>query len=293
MPWLQLIFETTEAQTPIIADSLSELGALAVTLEDAADQPLYEPPPGETPLWSQSRVAGLFEATVDIADIIDQLTTILAPAPLPPWRSKPLEDKDWVREWMDSYHPIAFGQRLWIVPSWRKPPQPDAVNILLDPGLAFGTGTHATTALCLEWLDQHLQKDMTVIDYGCGSGILAIAATLLGAKQVIAIDNDPQALLATRQNAEKNSVQDKTTVCAPSTYNTESVDLLLANILAQPLTELAELFSGLVKPGGQIVLSGILREQAAAVTNAYLPWFDIKPLVEKEDWVRLDGQRKA
>ena len=291
MPWIQLIFETQDLQTQALADALSDAGALAVTLQDGADQPLFEPLPGATPLWSQTRVIGLFEANIDIDGVAQQISAQLASGPLPPWRAEALEDKDWEREWMDSYQPIPFGKRLWIVPSWHTPPQPDAVNILLDPGLAFGTGTHPTTALCLEWLDAHLQPGIDVIDYGCGSGILAIAALLLGAEKAIAVDNDPQALLATRSNAENNGVLGQLAITAPAQLGTPCVDLLLANILAQPLIELAGHFAELVKPGGDIVLSGILKEQAAAVSAAYAPWFDMAPASARDDWVRLAGQR--
>jgi ribosomal protein L11 methyltransferase len=291
MPWIQLIFETEESQTQTLSDALTELGALAVTLQDGANQPLFEPPPGTTPLWSQTRVVGLFDANIDIEHLTQKLSAHLAPRPLPAWRAEPLEDKDWEREWMDNYQPIRFGERLWIVPSWHTPPHPEAVNILLDPGLAFGTGTHPTTALCLEWLDAHLQPGIDVIDYGCGSGILAIAALLLGAEKAIAVDNDPQALLATRNNAEHNGVLQHLVIAAPAQLGTPCVDLLLANILAQPLIELAAHFANLVKPGGQIVLSGILREQADSVSSAYTPWFDMAPATVREDWVRLSGRR--
>ena len=292
MPWLQLTFETTETQTEALTELLSQNGALAVTLEDAADQPLFEPPPGETPLWSRSRVTGLFDADIDVDNTIKQITTSLAPDPLPPWRSSPLEDKDWEREWMDSYHPICFGRRLWIIPSWHDAPEPDAVNILLDPGLAFGTGTHATTALCLEWLDEHLQPGISVIDFGCGSGILAIAAIKLGASHVIAVDNDPQALIASRANAEKNAVLNDIKIIAPNAVDSTQVDLLVANILAQPLIELADYFATLIKPDGRIVLSGILEQQAEDVVQAYQHAFEMEPAVTRDDWVRLSGTRR-
>jgi ribosomal protein L11 methyltransferase len=193
---------------------------------------------------------------------------------------------------MDNYHPIAFGQRLWIVPSWRQAPDPTAINIKLDPGLAFGTGTHATTALCLEWLDQHLQGAPRVIDFGCGSGILAIAAAKLGSAEVYAVDNDPQALIATRANAEKNGLVDNIRVSTPDAVPQQTVNILLANILAQPLIDLAPKLSGLVKAQGDIVLSGILEDQAQDVINAYTPFFIMDPMVKKDDWVRLHGIRR-
>jgi len=176
-----------------------------VTFQDAADQPLFEPPPGATPLWQATRVVGLFSHDADIPAVLERLAAALAPAPLPEWHLNPLEDRDWVRAWMDDFRPMRFGERLWIIPGEADPPEADAVNIRLDPGLAFGTGTHPTTAMCLRWLDAHPPADQTVIDYGCGSGILAIAAARLGATRVIGVDTDPQALLATADNAWRRS----------------------------------------------------------------------------------------
>lgn len=295
MPWLQLTFEITPEDAEHFSDLLTRAGASAITLQDSADQPLYEPPPGETPLWSRTRVIGLFEATVDVDNIVEQIRQALSPEPLPDWRVSPLEDKDWEREWMDNFKPMAFGERLWIVPSWTTPPKPDATNILLDPGLAFGTGTHPTTALCLQWLDEHsrtvnFQYD-EVIDYGCGSGILAIAAALLGANHVWAVDNDPQALIATRDNAEKNGVTHCIEAILPDALPDIPVPLLLANILAGPLMALAENFARHVSPCGYIVLSGILNEQAEQVSACYEPWFVMDPPVCQEEWIRLTGKR--
>jgi len=254
-----------------------------VTLQDGADQPLYEPPPGETPLWSATRIIGLFEADADMMTITAQLATRLEMDELPPWRVSPLEDKDWEREWMDNFHPMRFGERLWIVPSWHTAPDGDAVNILLDPGLAFGTGTHPTTALCLQWLDEHGADHPEVIDYGCGSGILAVAALKLGAGHVWAVDNDPQALIATRDNATKNQLTGHIDTIAPARLPEQPVRLLLANILAQPLLELAEKFSRLVEPGGHIVL----------FTRHYTQWFDMAPAAQQEEWMRLSGVPRA
>jgi ribosomal protein L11 methyltransferase len=194
MSWIQVLFDTSADEAPRLADALEELNAEAVSFFDAEDQPLYEPPLGTTPLWNRTRVSGLYEAGCDMDTILAELARRLAPQPLPPYRLEPLADRDWIRAWMDSFKPMRFGQRLWIVPSWHEPPDAQGVNILLDPGLAFGTGTHPTTRLCLEWLDSHPPAAAQVIDYGCGSGILAIAAALLGAAQVWATDNDPQAL---------------------------------------------------------------------------------------------------
>lgn len=291
MPWLQLTFETTPEDAEQFSDLLSEAGAGAVTFLDSADQPLYEPPVGETPLWSHTRVMGLFDAAADINQVIEQISAELAPASLPDWRISPLEDKDWEREWMDNFKPMSFGARLWIVPSWTKPPQQEAINILLDPGLAFGTGTHPTTALCLQWLDEHGASFDEVIDYGCGSGILAVAAALLGAKHVWAIDNDPQALIATSDNAIKNDVSEAIESTLPDTLPDIKTPLLLANILAQPLMDFAEHFAQHVSPGGHIVLSGILSDQAEQVASCYRPWFEMDAPVLQNEWVRLTGIR--
>jgi len=292
MPWLQLILECSADDAPLYSDLLSEQGAAAVTMVDSADQPLFEPAVGTTPLWNNTRVVGLFETDVDLDAVLLELAAARAPEPLPPLRIEQLEDKDWNRAWMDTFQPMRFGNKVWIVPSWHTPPDADGVNILLDPGLAFGTGTHPTTRLCLEWLDGHPPRGAQVIDYGCGSGILAIAAALLGAGSVLCIDNDPQALIATRDNAERNKVEGKLVALLPESTPETVCDLLLANILAGPLMDLAEKFSRLVHAGGQVVLSGILPEQAEAVRESYLPWFEMAAPVEHDGWIRLEGQRK-
>ncbi|MEW5756776.1 MAG: 50S ribosomal protein L11 methyltransferase [Pseudomonadota bacterium] len=290
MPWIQLKIDSDKTHAEKLADLLSELGAAAVTLEDRADQPIFEPPPGATPLWQDVCVVGLFAAEADPRAIITQLERQSGLALV--WQASPLEDKDWERAWMDNYHPIQFGPRLWICPSWSAPPDPSAINLMLDPGLAFGTGTHPTTALCMQWLDAHPPQDLEVIDFGCGSGILAIAALLLGAKHCVGVDIDPQALYASRMNAEKNAVADRLTLCLPPQAPRAPADLLIANILANPLIELASHFGTLVRPGGHLVLSGILREQAEQVSRAYQPHFEMQAPVIKEDWVRLEGRRK-
>jgi len=227
-----------------------------------------------------------------MAAITSALAAQLEVDELPPWRVSPLEDKDWEREWMDSFQPMRFGEHLWIVPSWHAAPDDDAVNILLDPGLAFGTGTHPTTALCLQWLDKHGADHPEVIDYGCGSGILAVAALKLGAGHVWAVDNDPQALIASRDNAAKNAVTERIDTVAPARLPEQPVRLLLANILAQPLMELAEKFARLVEPGGHIVLSGILEHQAEGISRHYTQWFDMAPAAQQEEWIRLSGRRR-
>jgi ribosomal protein L11 methyltransferase len=292
MPWLQLELEANPANAEHLSELLQAAGAGAVTLQDMADEPLFEPPPGATPLWNSTRVTGLFAADTDIPAILASLEQQLEPAPLPPWHLNPLEDRDWIRAWMDNFQPMQFGKQLWICPSGFTPPVPEAINIQLDPGLAFGTGTHPTTAMCLRWLDAHPPRDMRVIDYGCGSGILGIAACKLGARQVIAVDTDPQALLATQANAEKNHVADCIQAYLPADFLPEPVPLLLANILAGPLHSLAPHFAELVTPGGQLVLSGILTEQAEELRHQYQAAFDIKLVAQQEEWVCLAGQRR-
>ncbi len=292
MPWLQLELEAKPDNAEQLSELLDAAGAAAVTLQDAADQPLYEPPLGTTPLWNTTRVIGLFDTEADIPAVLASVQQQLAPVPLPVWHLNPLEDRDWIRAWMDNFQPMRFGERLWICPTGFSPPQPEAVNILLDPGLAFGTGTHPTTAMCLRWLDAHPPGGMRVIDYGCGSGILGIAACKLGARQVIGVDTDPQALLATHDNAEKNRVGDCIKAYLPADFPADPVPLLLANILAGPLQSLAPRFTELVTPAGHIVLSGILAEQADSVLHHYQAAFDIKVVAQQEEWVCLAGQRR-
>ncbi len=290
MPWLQLTFYSTKEKAEALADLLSEAGAAAVTMQDAADQPLYEPPPGATPLWQLTNVVGLFEESTDGDSVVQQLQAQWQ-GEFPDYRSEVLQDQDWERAWMDDFKPMRFGERLWIVPSWHEPPEGDTVNILLDPGLAFGTGTHPTTRLCLEWLDGHEIEGKTVIDYGCGSGILALAAALLGAASVIGVDNDPQALVATLDNAARNGVTIR--VYLPKEAPQEPVDILVANILAGPLIELAPRLAALVREGGDITLSGILPEQAEGVASAYSEWFAMQLAVEHDGWIRLEGTKRA
>ena len=290
MPWLQLRITSQRQQAQSIEDGLLDAGALSVTLEDNADQPILEPGLGETPLWDSTRITGLFDATVDTQKIDQQLTALLTNTES---RWELLEDKDWEREWMANYHPIQCGNRLWICPSWQTPPAPEAVNLLLDPGLAFGTGTHPTTFLCLQWLDRLNLQDKHIIDYGCGSGILAIAALLLGAKTATGIDIDPQALIATNDNATRNHINPvRINTFFPEKSPNESADIVIANILAGPLTELAQTLAALTRPGGLLCLSGIMQSQADIVMQSYAQWFDFDPVASKEEWVRLTAIRR-
>ena len=292
MPWVQLKLRIASPLADRLEARLSELGAVAVTMTDAEDQPLFEPPIGTTPLWDNTIITGLFPAETDGRALIEQLQARLGNTPLPDWKVEILEDQDWTRVWMDSFKPMRFGQHLWICPSTYTPPEPTAINILLDPGLAFGTGTHPTTAMCLTWLDAFPPTGKSVIDYGCGSGILALAAGKLGAQSILAIDNDPQALTATRSNAGQNGLSDLIETCLPEQFTPAEVDLLLANILAGPLHELAERFAALVKPGGQLVLSGLLDNQAEAIIQTYRPWFDVSLYLQQEEWICLHGKRR-
>jgi ribosomal protein L11 methyltransferase len=296
-----LVFESDRTRAPALEDALLEIGALSVTLQDSADEPVFEPGVGETPLWQATRVLALFEMTPEAAPAeIDALATTLVVelqqlVPLPAWRAEHLQDQAWERAWMADFQPMRFGQRLWICPSWTEAPDPTGVVLALDPGLAFGTGTHPTTALCLEWLDGQPLQDCTVIDYGCGSGILGIAALLLGARQVVAVDNDPQALIATRANAERNHITpERLITCLPGELPAAfTADVMVANILAGPLQSLAPLLTGLTSRNGRIALSGILAEQADAVAAAYRPAFELAPIARREEWVRIDGVRPA
>ncbi|MBI2380511.1 MAG: 50S ribosomal protein L11 methyltransferase [Gammaproteobacteria bacterium] len=298
MPWLQLKLRTQKAAADALSDRLSDLGADAVTYLDAEDQPILEPGPGETPLWSEVVVVGLWDAEADMDSVLLELAADPLWAKVEHSALEPLEDKDWIREWMDQFHPIRFGQRLWIVPSWREAPDPSAVNILLDPGLAFGTGTHPTTALCLEYLDDLAARGVlagqSCIDFGCGSGILAIAGLKLGAAHFVGVDNDPQAILATRENAARNSVPESALdIVLPPQFSDAPADGLVANILAGPLRELAPRFASLVKPGGWLALSGILESQAEELLAIYGQWFEMDPPALREEWVRLSGTRRA
>lgn len=293
MSWLQLRITTGRAQAEAVEEALLAAGAVSVTMEDNADQPILEPALGETPLWNELRITGLFSADTDTLQAITLATASYGDT-LPHYRWEILEDKDWEREWMANFHPMRFGRRLWICPSWQQPPSPQAVNLLLDPGLAFGTGTHPTTALCLQWLDGCDLDGKIVVDYGCGSGILGIAALLLGAQQVIAIDNDPQALIATQDNAARNHIDSaRISTYLPADAPTQlQADLVVANILAGPLAELAPVINALTTPGGQLALSGIISSQAEQLSQHYQTWFSMDPAVSEQDWVRLTGIKR-
>jgi ribosomal protein L11 methyltransferase len=292
MSWLQLRLAITPEQAEPMEDLLLGLGAVSVTFMDAEDQPIFEPDLGTTPLWQHTHLLALFEADTERQSLINQLQQLWR-QPLPEHQFEDIADQDWERSWMDNFQPMRFGQRLWIVPSWHEAPDPQAVNLLLDPGLAFGTGTHPTTALCLEWLDGQQLQGLQVIDFGCGSGILAIAALLLGAEQVVGTDIDPQALEASRDNAQRNQLADERfPLYLPEAMPAEPADLLVANILAGPLVSLAPQLTSLVRPGGRIALSGILAEQTDEILAAYENAFELDPVAEKDGWIRVSGVRR-
>ena len=293
MPWIQLRVTTTEDKAEQVSDMLQGWGAQAVSFVDAHDTPIYEPMPGEVIYWTNTVVVGLFDAGHPMEQVISKLKQVAFFKDHVDYKLEQLEDKDWEREWMDNFHPIKFGERLWVCPSWRDIPDPGAVNVMLDPGLAFGTGTHPTTALCMQWLDQHIQPEQTVVDFGCGSGILGIAALKLGAKRVVGIDIDPQAIEASTANAARNNVSGQIELYLPKDQPQLQADVVVANILAGPLAELSQIISAYVKPGGLLALSGILQSQAQSVMAAYQPEFCFEPIAEQEEWVRLSARKNA
>ncbi len=298
MPWQQLKIELNADTLETVEQYLLDKGSLSVSYLDAEDQPIFQEEPGAIPLWDRITLLSLFDAEKDLEDILAwlrQQDAIFNKAEL---CAEILADQDWERSWMTDFKAMQFAEKLWICPSWQSPPDPDAVNIMLDPGLAFGSGSHATTSLCLQWLSQQDLGKSVVIDYGCGSGILAIAAVLLGAQSVIAIDNDPQAITATEDNSQRNNLDpSRISAYLPEDFraaNSEfTADILLANILAEPLLQLAPRFAELLKTGGKIVLSGLLENQAEEILHRYESWFDMDEPCINEDWVRLSGVRRG
>ncbi|WP_323085261.1 50S ribosomal protein L11 methyltransferase [Providencia alcalifaciens] len=290
MPWIQIRLNSNAKDAEALGDELMETGSVSVTFQDSHDTPVFEPLPGETRLWGDTDVIGLYDAETDMKWVVAQLENSPLLGAGFVHKIEQIEDKDWEREWMDNFHPMRFGQRLWICPSWRDVPDPTAVNVMLDPGLAFGTGTHPTTSLCLEWLDGLDLEGKTVIDFGCGSGILAIAALKLGAVRAIGIDIDPQAILASRDNAQRNGVSERLSLYLPKDQPQDlQADVVVANILAGPLRELAPMISVLPRAGGHLGLSGVLASQAEGVADAYRADFNIDPVAEKDEWCRITG----
>lgn len=289
MDWRQFVMDLGPLPPDAVEALFTRFGAHAVTLSDAGDEPLLEPGVGETPLWSSTRITGLFSPDADFDAMRTALSDEFALPEAPIHRIEALADRPWEREWLKDFRPMRFGERLWVCPHGQAPEAVDAVVVSLDPGLAFGTGTHQTTALCLRWLDGQALNGKTVLDFGCGSGILAIAALKLGAASATAIDIDPQAITATNCNAQLNAVDQFVT--AGTERPAATFDIVLANILAAPLIENAEWLSGRLPRGGALVLSGILAHQVDAVLDAYREWIQFDATALDDGWARLSGKR--
>ncbi|MBK1643722.1 50S ribosomal protein L11 methyltransferase [Thiocapsa imhoffii] len=296
MPWLQLLIEVSKPHADAVVTTLEQHGALSVTLADAADEPQLEPGPGETPLWSRVKLTALFETGEETEQRVGELARALAAQALAEPRIERLADQVWERVWLETFKPTRFGRRLWVCPHGQRPDDSSAdeadVILALDPGLAFGTGHHPTTALCLEWLDGQDLTGQTLLDFGCGSGILAIAALRLGATRAIAIDHDPQALEATIENARANGVADRLDIQAADTQLISQVDVVVANILAGPLIALAPRLTAALRPGGALALSGVLAEQVESVSAAYAGRIALAPVRLREDWALISGTRR-
>jgi ribosomal protein L11 methyltransferase len=292
MPFLQVRVASTHPE--FAEELLMACGASSVSLVDAADDPVLEPRPGETPLWTNTIALGLFEAEQDPQFVIDNLREQLPDGASAVISHERIEDQDWVRVWLADCEPMKFGQRLWVCPHEKRVDEAGCVTLLLDPGLAFGTGTHPSTALCLDWVARNEVRDARVLDFGCGSGILGIAALLLGARDCVAVDIDPQAILATRDNARVNGVgAGMQALEHDAVFTPYPADVVLANILARPLIELAPLLCSSLRPGGAIVLAGLLDRQAEEVRAAYAPYVDFEPDLSREGWTRIAGRRRA
>jgi len=299
MPFLELSLTARLEQQPRVEEALEDLGALSITLRDADaetpdEQAIFEPGVGELPLWPTITLNALFDELTDrrgLAAALGELLPWLEPEQLD---FRVVEDQDWERVWMDQYQPMAFGRRLWIYP-WNIEPPADGERVVvrLDPGLAFGSGTHPTTALCLEWLDGLELAGKSVVDYGCGSGILAIAALKLGAASATGVDNDPQALIASRDNAERNGVAERLALFLPEDHENDPADIFVANILAGPLAELAPVFAAAAKPGAPFAISGILDGQQDELLTRYAEWFDALRVDVHDGWVRISGRRRG
>jgi len=298
MPFLELTLTIRSEQQPRVEEALEDIGALSVTLQDADaetpdEQAIFEPGVGELPLWPTITLNALFDEHTDRRGLTEALGELL------PWlepdqvQYRDIADQDWERAWMDTFKPMQFGRRLWIYPWNIEPPaDDDAVVVRLDPGLAFGSGTHPTTALCLEWLDAQALQGRSVIDYGCGSGILAVAALKLGAASAVGVDNDPQALTASADNAERNEVAERLALFLPEDHDVEPADVFVANILAGPLAELAPTFAAAARPGAPFAISGILKGQEDELLERYAEWFEELRADTREDWVRISGRRR-
>ena len=292
--WQQIKIQTRSEDSAALEQLLLDHGALSITYLDSEDQPIFQKEPGGTPLWENITLLALFEGSAELESVLALLSFQPSVINREELESEKIEDQQWERSWMENFTAMQFGEKLWICPSWQTPPDPEAINIMLDPGLAFGSGTHTTTALCLRWLAANDPADKEVIDYGSGSGVLAIAAALLGAKRVHAVDNDAQAIAATVDNSNRNGIgSGQITAYLPDALPKLSADILIANILAEPLHELADHFANLVRPGGLVLLSGVLADQVSPLQESYQRWFEMDDPVVQQDWARLSGVRKA
>jgi ribosomal protein L11 methyltransferase len=291
MDWRQFTMNLNSLEADEVESVFSRHGALSITFSDAGDNPVLEPAPGETPMWSNTKITGLFTADADFQSLREDLLSVFDLDDLPANEIEDLEERAWEREWLKDFRPMKFGHRLWVSPKDMVVEDDNAIIVRLDPGLAFGTGTHETTALCLEWLDSLDLAGKRVLDMGCGSGILAIAATKLGASVAHGTDIDPQAIIASHQNAADNGVSDKTTFVTDPSLLDNQYDIVIANILAGTLIELAAEISKRTVHGGRMALSGILSAQVSGVSDAFAPWFTLKPATMNNDWARVTGQR--
>ena len=291
MPQIALTLDLDGLDAERVEEACFEFGAQAVSYTDMRDDPILEPAPGEFRLWPHSRLQALFSFDCRPQEIVAGLAHVLRVAP-ERIVVETLADRVWEREWLRDFHPMCFGRRLWVAPHHSHVHTQGAVIVRLDPGLAFGTGTQATTAMCLAWLDENTREGQVAIDYGCGSGVLAVAAVKLGAREAHAFDIDPQALTATRDNAAANQVAERVHVVDTDAALPAGADILLANILCGPLCELAPRFAALTRPGGKIVLAGLLATQADEVTRAHAPWFDISTFATRDGWTALAGSRR-
>lgn len=291
MIWQQLILHLPANRVDEVSDLLTNSGALSISLMSDKEEEIFEPPPGNTPLWQFTKILALFEQTIDLDKVIHFLEMAMHPKIALRHQVEIVEEQNWQQICQNDFQPICYKDRLWIYPSWAAAPNDTLAHVMLDPGLAFGTGAHPTTALCLNWLAEHIHAGDTVIDYGCGSGILAISAIKLGAQAVWGVDNDPQALEATQENAHRNQVELQAVL--PEALPLLQCDVLIANILANPLIELAPHFAQLVSTTGTIVLSGILNHQVPPLKEAYAPWFIFNEIEENDGWVRIEGKRSA
>jgi ribosomal protein L11 methyltransferase len=295
MDWRQFVMDLEKLNPDRVEEVFAHHGALSITFTDAGDKPVLEPALGEVPLWQDSRITGLFSAEADLSQLRVDLKQSLGVEFLPFHQVEDIENRVWEREWLKDFGPMLFGEHLWICPGDSSVDDEGAVVVRLDPGLAFGTGTHATTALCLDWLDSLSLTDSTMLDYGCGSGVLAIAALKLGCRSASAMDIDPQAVTATRANAQHNDVEQQLTVTDAASDIDGQFDVVIANILATPLIDMAERIAGHVNGGCVLALSGILSEQVDQVLEAYRPWIEFdEPVTREQDtqiWARLTGRR--